>query len=304
MELKWLEDFVSLANTGSFSRSAEERNVTQPAFSRRIRALEVWLGAELIDRSTYPTTLTAAGRSFRATAEEALTLLNQQRDLFRMERSRTQAALRFAALHTISLTFYPRWLRQIEARIGPLTTRLVPGNLHDCVEALSGGDCDFLLCYAHEAVPIMVDPAQFPSVLVARDRLVPVASAAGDGRDFPGTEATPTRLLAYSADCFLGRIVEQIQKRNPAHHFAVCYENSMAEALKAMALEGHGAAWLPMSSIGQELANGVLTRVAGSEWELPLEVRLYRASARLRPAAAALWAQAVAEAPTVAAAAE
>ena len=31
MELKWLEDFVSLANTGNFSRSAEERNVTQPA---------------------------------------------------------------------------------------------------------------------------------------------------------------------------------------------------------------------------------------------------------------------------------
>ena len=29
-------------------------------------------------------------------------------------------------------------------------------------------------------------------------------------------------------------------------YFEVCYENSMAEALKAMALEGHGAAWLPM----------------------------------------------------------
>src|SRR3546814_7081942 len=53
MELKWLEDFVSLANTGNFSRSAEERNVTQPAFSRRIKALELWLGAPLVDRSTY-----------------------------------------------------------------------------------------------------------------------------------------------------------------------------------------------------------------------------------------------------------
>ena len=41
MELKWLEDFVSLANTSSFSKSAKQRNVTQPAFSRRIRALEI-----------------------------------------------------------------------------------------------------------------------------------------------------------------------------------------------------------------------------------------------------------------------
>jgi len=44
MELKWLEDFVSLAETHSFSRSAELRHVTQPAFSRRIQALEAWLG--------------------------------------------------------------------------------------------------------------------------------------------------------------------------------------------------------------------------------------------------------------------
>ena len=40
METKWLEDFVSLAETRSFSRSAQLRHVTQPAFSRRIQALE------------------------------------------------------------------------------------------------------------------------------------------------------------------------------------------------------------------------------------------------------------------------
>ena len=57
MELKWLEDFLSLARTGNFSRSAEERHVTQSAFSRRIQALELWLGVSLIDRSNYPTTL-------------------------------------------------------------------------------------------------------------------------------------------------------------------------------------------------------------------------------------------------------
>lgn len=40
MDLKWLEDFISLAETHSFSRSAELRHVTQPAFSHRIRSLE------------------------------------------------------------------------------------------------------------------------------------------------------------------------------------------------------------------------------------------------------------------------
>lgn len=40
MDLGLLEDFLELARELNFSRAAEKRNTTQPAFSRRIRALE------------------------------------------------------------------------------------------------------------------------------------------------------------------------------------------------------------------------------------------------------------------------
>ena len=60
MEFKWLEDFLSLAQTSSFCQSAEERSLTQSGFSRRIKGLELWVGTPLVDRSTYPTTLTLA----------------------------------------------------------------------------------------------------------------------------------------------------------------------------------------------------------------------------------------------------
>src|SRR5687768_4494277 len=79
MELKWLEDFANLARTRSFSRSAEERHVTQPAFSCGIQALETWLSVALLDRGTYPTTPTAAGREFHETAEEDVRLLHGNR---------------------------------------------------------------------------------------------------------------------------------------------------------------------------------------------------------------------------------
>ena len=65
MNLIWLEDFLALAATGNFSRAAEDRHSSQPAFSRRIRALEEWLGAELFDRSTQPAQLTEVGEWFR-----------------------------------------------------------------------------------------------------------------------------------------------------------------------------------------------------------------------------------------------
>jgi DNA-binding transcriptional LysR family regulator len=81
METKWLEDFVSLAETRSFSRSAQLRHVTQPAFSRRIQSLEAWAGVDLIDRSSYPTKLTPAGETLYVQAMDILQNLHNTRDM-------------------------------------------------------------------------------------------------------------------------------------------------------------------------------------------------------------------------------
>lgn len=58
MELKGLEDFLTLCSTGNFRLAAEQRCVLQPAFSRRIQALEACVEAPLIDRSHKPSQLT------------------------------------------------------------------------------------------------------------------------------------------------------------------------------------------------------------------------------------------------------
>jgi DNA-binding transcriptional LysR family regulator len=79
MEIKWIQDFLSVAKTHSFSRSALERHVTQSALSRRIQALEAWVGVELIDRHTQPIQLTAAGAIFQKQAEEILRLAMEAR---------------------------------------------------------------------------------------------------------------------------------------------------------------------------------------------------------------------------------
>ena len=80
MELKWLEDLLSLSRTRSFSRTATERFCTQSALSRRIKALELWVGVPLVDRGAYPASLTPAGIVFRDTAEEVMQQLLAVRD--------------------------------------------------------------------------------------------------------------------------------------------------------------------------------------------------------------------------------
>ena len=50
MDLRFLEDVLILLEEGNMTRAAARRNITQPAFSRRIRAFETWLGVEVLDR--------------------------------------------------------------------------------------------------------------------------------------------------------------------------------------------------------------------------------------------------------------
>ena len=101
MNLLWLEDFLALASTGNFSRAAEERHMTQPAFSRRIRALEEWLGVVLIDRTTHPAALTEAGEWFRSVAQEILARVAQIPDEARAIADATSATLRIASTHAL-----------------------------------------------------------------------------------------------------------------------------------------------------------------------------------------------------------
>ena len=62
MHVTWLKDFLALAPSCNFSRAAIERHSSQPAFSRRVRALEEWLGISLFERGARSLSLTEAGR--------------------------------------------------------------------------------------------------------------------------------------------------------------------------------------------------------------------------------------------------
>ena len=76
VETKWLRDFLVLAQTKSFSRAAQLRHITQPAFSRRIKALENHLDCKLINRLYQPLQLTEKGILFEQSAQKIINELD------------------------------------------------------------------------------------------------------------------------------------------------------------------------------------------------------------------------------------
>ncbi|TCS50806.1 DNA-binding transcriptional LysR family regulator [Primorskyibacter sedentarius] len=61
----WLETFVTLTETGHFTRAAERLNMTQPGVSQHLRKLEEQLGQSLIAQEGKSFTLTPAGEAVR-----------------------------------------------------------------------------------------------------------------------------------------------------------------------------------------------------------------------------------------------
>src|SRR5208282_3523311 len=153
MELGWLEDFLALAESGNFTRAAEIRHVTQPAFSRRVRALEDWAGVALFDRSTHRVGLTPAGEAFFPLAGDIVRRLLLGREELRRITDTTAATLRFAATHALSLTFFPAWLRSLEAQTRVRGIELISDTMRACEQAMRQGHVQFLLCHSHPSVP-------------------------------------------------------------------------------------------------------------------------------------------------------
>jgi len=298
VETKWLEDFVSLAETRSFSRSAQLRHVTQPAFSRRIQALEAWTGIDLVDRSSYPTRLTPAGETFHAQALEILGALQATRNMMRSHQAAGQDMIEFAVPHTLAFTFFPHWLMDLRRHFGALKSRLTALNVHDAVLSLTEGGCDLLIAYHHPSQPLQLAPERYDMLSLGHETLAPYAKADGDGQPLfrlPGHPGQQVPFLSYAASAYMARLVELILKQAPGPAaLDPIYETDMAEGLKAMALEGHGLAFLPVSSVRSELKAGRLVPAAPSgSFELTMEIRVYRERpevARLaKPGAHALW---------------
>ncbi len=291
MQLKWLEDFILLAQERSFTRAAELRHVTHPAFGRRIRALEAWAGTPLVERGGGPVRLTPAGQAFLDTAEQMARGLAQSHEELQALAGRQARTATLATGRTLARTVVADWL----VRLGPVLqggeVRVLTRTLAETVALLERGEADFTLVYHHPALAVRLDARQFTHVTVATDRLVPVSRADARGAPlhaFTGTGPVP--YLAYARTLALGRLVEDHLAHHPlAPRLQRIVECDSADAHYEYVLKGLGVAWLPWSMVHADCKAARLAPAGDKRMEARFDVRLYRPKHRLGPLAEALW---------------
>lgn len=294
MQFDWLRDLDHLAETGNFSRAAILSHVSQPAFSRRIKALEEWVGASLVDRSSQPVSLLPAG-------EQILHAGRRAREHLDLERSSIREALgmadrqvvTFAVPHSIGWRFFPDWLNGLENEFGAFPSSLRVDDLPRCLEAIENGQADFILSYESANSDGLANTDGLQSLDIGRDELLPVSKPALDGTpifSLDDEQESAVPWLRFGLDApIAGHIAALVSALEASNRLKAVYENNMAGALRIRARDGAGMAWLPRSLVAPDLAVGSLV-VAGS-WALqvPMAIKLYRRTSASKDLANDLW---------------
>ena len=102
--LKALRAFETAARTCSFTRAAEELNVTQTAISHQVKVLEGWIGFRLFRRLNNALVLTEKGELYLPTVRDAFDRLRESTE--QLKGIDSGAALTISALPNFAL----RWL--------------------------------------------------------------------------------------------------------------------------------------------------------------------------------------------------
>lgn len=277
MDLKWLDDVLILLEEGNMTRAAARRNITQPAFSRRIRSFEGWLGTDVLHRGANSVEISSA---LRANEPELRALNNRIRDL----RGKithfdpANSTISLAAQHAPVFSTFPDMAVYAKLRFPGLKFRLRPGNLRDCVTMFLRGDASILLCYESETAGPLSFGDNILRVLWGNDLLVPVV---GGGLRFSvredGTLPRDAPAIVYPEDSYFGEVLiaserafaTRVYSENP-----FC-ETALSSGIKELVLAGTGVGWLPYSMVHREIECGDLISLAHELGQEQLKIALY-----------------------------
>lgn len=274
MELKWLEDFLALLNTRNFTSAAQLRNISQPAFSRRIQSLEAWMGTELLDRTKKQVQPSDAALQYRDEIQQVVSKLYQLRS--KIQSSQTHhVSFTVAAQHSLLASPpLPTVLRELSAHIQNLELSVRSEDSEGCHSLLSRGEADLIFLYEHSQNVGHTNSSALKSFEVGNDRLIFVCSKELHRalRKQPAAPIYP--LLVYPETSFLGRVIRERELGNLSSRYGtqIRCESAFAPALKEMTLAGTGMAWLPESLVIDELASGEL--ISLSRLSKPIDLRI------------------------------
>jgi len=275
MDLTLFDDVLILLQEGNLSRAARRRNITQPAFSRRIQSFETWLGRPIITRTPNRIEIEPALIANKDEMQAlALHIQELRRSIAEYDPSRTTVTV--AAQHSLIVSTFPDFVTSAQDRFPLVSFRVRAANQNDCISLFLSGEASLLICYEKEGHIDMPFDSSVIRAVWGRDRLVPVVGGTlRSSLRSPRKAPTDAPVILYPPNSFFGELLWREKIAGPQRNERVVVESAFSVGIKELVLAGAGLAWLPMSMIHAEVQNGSLIVCDAETETIPLVITLF-----------------------------
>lgn len=257
MHVETLRIFCDLADSRSFSKTAEKHLLSQSAVSQQLAQLELTHKCQLVTRKKRPIELTAAGQLFYKAAKEIL----ERYDLLKSElntlKTTTETRINIAAIFSIGMHSLPGYVKKFMVSYPNVNVHIEYLNADLIYEQILNGEIDIgivavpkkdrrLDVYDFEQEPLLL--ACSPRHPLAKETQVDIHKLQFE-RFIAFEKAVPTRIWI---DAILARYNTVVR---PVMEF-----DNIETIKRAVEING-GVSILPEPAIVQEVASGTITAV-------------------------------------------
>ena len=258
LNLHLLRFFSAVAQTGSFSRAADELNVSQPAISRGVRDFELQVGCRLLDRGPRGVRLTREGEALFRHAKSLFAMERSAEEELRSLRELGSGVLRIGASTTIATYMVPIYLGAFNRAYPGIELSIINENTREIANLLLSHEVDIAL------VEGPIDDPRIISRAWIADEMVLITSA----DHIFAREVEPIDPIRLEDETFILRepgsgsrevVIEALKanKINPIRRLDV----GGTEAIKQLVASGIGIAMTSLATIRDQLALGTLITV-------------------------------------------
>lgn len=164
-----LKTFINLCETKSYTKTAKNLSITQPAVSQHIKLLEEKYNLKLFDYVSKKLVLTQEGIDFLYNVQKLQTMsINIEHHL--KDSSKNHKSLVFGATRTIGEFYLPKYLKDYIKLYPKDNISMVVNNTKFLLENLNKGNIDFAIIEGH------FNKAEYDTYLISKEKLVVVTS--------------------------------------------------------------------------------------------------------------------------------
>jgi DNA-binding transcriptional LysR family regulator len=270
MQVETLKIFCDVAKLGSFSKGAEENNVTQSMASQSVHQLEDHLGVQLIDRAVRPWKLTPEGKHFYTGMQEILERYFALENGIRALHEQVTSLIRVASIYSAGLLHMRQFVEAFAKTHPHIHVHLEYLHPRKVYEAVLSEKADFgIVSFPASRRDLSIVPWRVESMVLAchpehplaRESAIEPARISGDN------------YVHFDRDLVIRKEIDRFLKHHGVE-INVAMEFDNIEAIKHAVEAGIGVSVLPRPTLAHEVRTGTLAAVPfrNVEFHRPLAV--------------------------------